>query len=226
MYATETLDIAGHRGEQVPHTFFRQEGGADHLAIVLPGFGYTCDMPLLYYSVRALLDARADVLQVEYAYNQRKDFRRLPDEERRQWLITDAAAACDAVLRQGTYPRVTLIGKSIGTRAMGHLLTTDARLARAHAVWLTPLLRDSHLRAQMQQHCPSLFVVGTNDPYYDASLLAEVRDATGGETVVVEGGDHSLEIAGNVQKSLDALAVTTRALQTFLTVERQTRHSS
>lgn len=214
-----TLDIAGYRGEQVPNTFFRQERSAGHIAILLPGFGYTCDMPLLYYVVLTLLDAGADVLQVEYAYNRRDDFRELPDTERRQWLYADVAAACDAAFGQGMYSLVTLVGKSIGTRAMGHVLTADTRFARARAVWLTPLLRDVHLRAQMcQQRCPSLFAVGTNDPYYDASLLAGVREATGGNAVVIEGGDHSLEIAGDIHGSLDALVAIIRALQTFLAV--------
>lgn len=213
---TATLDIAGHRGKQVPNTFFRQEV-AHHAAIVLPGFGYTCDMPLLYYSVLVMLDAGADVLQVEYSYSRQEEYRGLPQVEREQWLFADAAAACDAILSPRTYSLVTLIGKSIGTRAMGHVITTDGRLAHARAVWLTPLLRDERLREQMQrQGGPTLFVVGTEDSHYDASFLTEVQEATGGETVVIQGGDHSLEIAGDTLKSLDALVQTVRALQTFL----------
>jgi len=53
---TTTLPIRGYRDEAVPNHFQRQDDATDHLALVLPGFGYTCDMPLLYYTVGHLLD--------------------------------------------------------------------------------------------------------------------------------------------------------------------------
>lgn len=217
MYEVATLDIAGHRDERVPNTFFRQKRETSHVAIVLPGAGYTCDMPLLYYSVLTMLDAGADVLQVEYAYNRQPDFREIPDAEREQWIAADATAARDAALREAPYTQMTFIGKSIGTRAMGCLLATNPHPADVHAVWLTPLLRNDRLRAQIREHgSPSLFVIGTADPHYDASLLADVQEATGGDAIVVQGGDHSLEIAGNTPKSLDAIVQTIHALATFV----------
>ena len=62
----------------------------------------------------------------------------------------------------------------------------------------------------------SLFVIGTADPFYDAAYLAEVQHATRGETVVVDGADHSLEIQGDVLRSLEAIMQVMRALQQFL----------
>ncbi len=217
MYEVATLDIAGHRDERVPNTFFRQSSETGHIAIVFPGVGYTCDMPLLYYSVLTMLDAGADVLQVEYAYNRLPDFREIPDTERGQWIAADATAARDAALREASYTKVTLIGKSIGTRAMGYLLATNLHPAVVHTVWLTPLLRNDQLRAQIRQHRPpSLFVIGTADPHYDAALLADVQEATGGDAIIVQGRNHSLEIAGDTPKSLDAIVQTIHALATFV----------
>lgn len=142
MYSVNTLEISGYRNQPVPNTFFKQDEETRQVAILLPGWEHTCHMPLLYYPARLLLALGADVLQVEYAYNLRTDFQALPNSERLQWLFTDAAA-CSAALTQYTYEQVTLIGKSIGTLAMGHLLTTEPRLAQA--VWLTPLLRNDRL---------------------------------------------------------------------------------
>jgi len=216
-YAVASLEIHGYRDERVPNTFFRQQESSDSIAIVLPGFAYTCDMPLLYYPVLSMLDAGADVLQVEYAYNHREGYRRLTDDERAQLLFTDATAACDAALQQYLYASVTLIGKSIGTRAMGHLLSTNARLTHARAIWLTPLLRNAQLRTQMSGgEWSSLFIIGTTDPHYDATLLAEVQGATKGHAVVIEGADHSLEIAGDVLASLDAVTRMVRTFKEFL----------
>ena len=105
----------------------------------------------------------------------------------------------------------------MGTLAMGHLLATDARLQQAQCVWLTPLLRDERLRARIKQAKPrSLFVIGTADPHYAPVHLAEVEQATQGQSVVIEGANHSLEIAGHVVQSLQALEQVIRALEGFL----------
>jgi hypothetical protein len=217
MALTVTLDIPGHRDEPVPNTFNRQEGGTAHLAILFPGYGYRVTMPLLHYSERVLLAHGADVLRVEYAYDRDPTFRDLAEAERNRWFEADVEAACRVGLAQRAYSRVTLVGKSIGTLAMGHLIQANARLAGAECVWLTPLLGSPQLRAQIEQVKPrSLFVIGTADRNYNAALLAEVKRATGGDSLVVEGANHSLEIEGDVLRSVRALEQMVVALERFL----------
>ncbi|MER3459557.1 MAG: hypothetical protein C4309_13855, partial [Chloroflexota bacterium] len=87
--STTTLQISGYQGEPVPNTFFQHGGATDHIAIVLPGVRYTCPMPLLYYPTRLLLSMGADVLWVEYTYDQRPGFWALSEAERERWFITD-----------------------------------------------------------------------------------------------------------------------------------------
>ncbi len=218
MHSITTLPITGYRAEPVPNTFHRQDSEARHIAILLPGVAYTCHMPLLYYPTRLLLALGADVLWVEYAYQRRADFQALSDSERERWFISEVTAACQAALAQRPYQQITLIGKSLGTLAMGRLLTEDARLAQARAIWLTPLLRNSRLRTQIQQtQQRSLFVIGTADSHYDPAHLAEMQRATGGQVCVIDGADHSLEIEGDLWRSLQAIEQVMRAIQTFLT---------
>jgi hypothetical protein len=217
MAAAKTLEINGYRGAPVPHTFFQQEKEADHLAILLPGVGYSAHMPLLYYPLRLSLDLGADALRVEYAYAARAEYGALSAQEQARWLLTDVTAACRAALAQRRYREITLVGKSLGTLAMGHLLTAEPDLSRAQAIWLTPLLWNEPLRTQIQRARPrSLFAIGTADTHYNAAYLAELKAATGGEAVVVEGANHSLEIAGDVMGSLRALERVMRAVQAFL----------
>jgi hypothetical protein len=211
------LDILGYRDEPVPNTFARQEGKTAHLAILFPGYGYRVTMPLLHYSGRVLLAHGADVLCVEYAYDRNPAFRDLAEAERTRWFQADVEAACQAGLAQRAYSRVTLVGKSIGTLAMGHLIQADARLVGAECVWLTPLLGSPQLRAQIDQVKPrSLFVIGTADRNYDVALLTEVRKATGGDSILVEGANHSLEIEGDVLRSVQAVEQMVAALERFL----------
>jgi hypothetical protein len=217
MYSSTTLDIRGHRGDAVPNTFFAQDSETHHLAFVFPGLGYTAHMPVLYYPRRLLLERGADVLLVEYDYREQANLRMPRDPERDRWFFDDVAAACGAGLGQRPYSGVTLVGKSLGTLAMGYLLTEDTRLAQAQCVWLTPLLRDDRLRAQMRRaRGHSLFVIGTADGHYDPAYLDEVRLASGGESVVIEGADHSLEIKGDTVGSIRAVEQTVRAIQRFL----------
>ncbi len=218
MYTFETLDIRGYRDEAIPNTFFRQQDETRHLALLLPGFAYSAQMPVLYYPGRLLTQRGADVLRVDYAYHQRPEFQALPGDERDRWLHADAAAACRTALAQRSYDRLTLVGKSIGTLAMGYLLTGVRGLPRTQCVWLTPLLRSEPLLAQIQQARPrSLFAIGTADPQYDAAKLAAAEQATGGRSVVIEGADHSLEVADGVMESIRALQQMMLGLHEWLT---------
>ena len=109
------------------------------------------------------------------------------------------------------------VGKSLGTVAMSHLLATDARFAQSRQVWLTPVLRNDEVRAQIRRSGPrALVAIGTADPFYDPAYLGDLQAAAKSRVVVVDGADHGLEIAGNVWQSLQILERVTRAIQAFV----------
>lgn len=216
MFAAKRLPISGHGGELVPNEFLRQQGGSDHLAVLLPGLGYTCDMPLFYYAEGMLLDAGADVLRVEYAYRLHLSFGDIPAEERTRWLFADTTAALRIGLGQRPYREITFVGKSLGTLAMGHLLgeLTDRDV---RTVWLTPLLRDDDLRGRMLRHRgPALLAIGTADDHYQPTVLDDLREATGSRMVIVEDADHSLDIPGDPVASIAAVSQVVAAMQAFI----------
>jgi predicted alpha/beta-hydrolase family hydrolase len=216
--ATSTmLSITGYRDEPVPNRFVQPEGAGDQLAVLLPGIAYTLDMPLFYYTEHHLLHRGWDVLRVEYAYTKRPEFQRLPAQERARWLFTDATAAYRAGLTQRDYTGMAMVGKSLGTLAMGHLLTMEEPAMPMRAVWLTPLLGQERLRQQIVRFAgPSLFVIGTADSHYDPALLEDMRLATSGETVVIDGADHGVDIAGDPVASVRALGRIVEAMAGFL----------
>jgi hypothetical protein len=217
MVSLHTLSIEGHHKERVPHTFFRQNEETGHAAIVFPGWGYTVQMPLLYYTLELMLSLKADVLTVEYDYSHRKDFKELDNTGRTRCLLTDVRSAYHTLLKQRSYQQITIIGKSLGTRAMGYLLTEEAIPANVRAIWLTPILKDETLRQQIHQYGGrSLFISGTVDPHYDADYMIEVNKATNGRVVLIDGGDHSLNIKDNIKQSILELERVIESIKAFV----------
>ena len=212
-----SISISGHHGQPVPNTFIKQKGKTDHLALLFPGLHYSADMPVLYYPGRILLEREADLLQVETTYNRQPGFSALSDADQVAWLHADAAAALESPLAQRPYQRITLVGKSIGTLAMGELVHSDERLVKAGCIWLTPLLTNPRLVEQIEQggQC-GLFVTGTLDPYYQPQRLNQVVKVTCSSSLVIAGADHSLEVPGNIWATLTALNELMRSVNEFI----------
>jgi hypothetical protein len=210
-----SLDVVGYKSQPVPNTFFAQSRPTRHLGIVLPGYRYSAEMAPLYYAGRILLEQGADLLRIEYAYY-RTDFMKQPESEQDQWISSDVFAACKAALSHRSYEKITLVGKSIGTIAMGQLLA-DAVFQRATCIWLTPLLTIEWLRSRIEQtHPRSLFILGTADKFYQPDILKQLEHVTAGRSLVIEGANHGLEIPGDIPKSLAVLNQIVQVLQEFL----------
>ena len=200
------LDLFGYRDDPVPNTLLLHDTPATQVGVLLPGFGYTCDMPLFYYATSLLWNQGADVLRVEYSYHRRPRYRESSATTQLDWLLADTRAALDCVSGQPQYQEIILIGKSLGTRAMGYLLTTDSAPQNLRAVWLTPLLGDPVLGRQMQACAtPSLTIIGTADPHYDADYLERLALNQRHEILSIQDGDHSLDLAGDLDGSIAAL---------------------
>ena len=210
-----SLNAIGYKNQQVPNTFIIQPTPAQHLGIILPGYRHSADMADLHYAGRILLDQGADLLRVEYTYYQ-TDFMERPESEQDKWISSDAFAVCNAGLSHRPYEQITLVGKSLGTIAMGYLLA-DARFQRAACVWSTPLLTVEWLCSRIEQvHPRSLFIIGTADKFYKPDILKHLEHVTKGRAAVIEGANHGLEIPDDISKSLKALNQIVRELQEFL----------
>jgi predicted esterase len=217
MYSLRKLDFEGYRQEAVPNTFFQQHEATDHAALVLPGQGYSSQGPVLSYPRLELLARGADVLCVDYT--QRPDFSTFADQELLHCSIVDAEAAYRALMNQRAYRRITLVGKSLGTMVMAHLLITLSLPEPVLTAWLTPVLSFERVRTQMKQAPgPAFVAIGTADPYYNATQVAEIRQALQGrgDVLVIEHANHSLDIGTDALKSLDAIEEMIRAFQTVL----------
>jgi predicted alpha/beta-hydrolase family hydrolase len=208
-----TLSITGSDGSRLPNRFFRQPGAPKTLAVLFPGLHYSCDMPLLYYPFKLLLERGAEVLQVRVDYTQTA-YPSLTPEGRDALLAVDAQAVLQAARLQGNYTRLVLVGKSIGTVALACLVP---QAPTAITIWLTPLLRNPQVVAAAERNPgAALFVAGTGDNLYHPASLERIRKAARAEAAVIEAADHSLEIPGDFFASLRALEQAMRAISGFL----------
>jgi hypothetical protein len=210
-----SFDVVGYKNQRIPNTFIAQPNPTSHLGIILPGYRHSVDMADLHYAGRILLEQGADLLRVEYVYYQ-TDVMRQAESIQDAWISTDVFAACNAGLSYRPYTKITLVGKSLGTIAMGHLLA-DRRFQGANCVWFTPLLTIEWLCSRIEQvHPRSLFILGTADKFYQPDVLKHLENVTNGRSLVIEDANHGLEIPGSIPKSLMVLTQIVQALMDFL----------
>jgi hypothetical protein len=202
----------------VPNTFYRQELKSDHLALILPGLNYTCDMPLLYYATQVMLEAGADVVQVKYDYTRsRSDSSASTLKERFGDLQTDVTQIAHVAIVQRDYKHLTVIGKSLGTLAIPHFLQADLPLQPQTCVYLTPILNELVPIHDLIQTCPrNLFVIGTSDRYFDPELINQLISPNADNFMIIDGVNHSLEYPQDTFRSLEVLEKVIRRIQNIL----------
>ncbi|HEX7976703.1 MAG TPA: alpha/beta family hydrolase [Anaerolineales bacterium] len=212
------LSISGYAGKAVPNRFFKAQKAAEAgegLAVLFPGLRYTCDMPLLYYPTKLFLQRGFDVLQVHTDYT-RPEFQASSRRDQGIWLAADAKSAVQAGRAQGQYDHLVLVGKSIGTLVLAHLVANEST-AGAGAIWLTPLLHQPQLvEAAVRCKGPALFVAGSGDPTFDEAALVRIQEKTRAETMVIEGANHSLEVSEDPLEALGILQSIIQRMAEFL----------
>ncbi|NHI83767.1 MAG: hypothetical protein EAX81_05650 [Candidatus Thorarchaeota archaeon] len=217
MYSLQNLDIIGYDGAAIPNTYFKLEETDEKAAIVFPGRGYTSQGPLLHYTISLLLKNRINVLSVDYQYFNNQEYEALDWEEKRKWLFYDVGEAFKALVDYTNRDIDIMVGKSLGTLAMGYLLDRFTAARRATAIWHTPLLKQAELTRQIHKHHPrSLFVIGTRDPHYDDEILETVKRVTRGKTQVIENANHSMEVPGDVEDSINIILRVVDGIRNFL----------
>jgi hypothetical protein len=210
----KTLEAFGFKDQKVPNTFVVQSNPTGHLGIILPGYRHSADMADLHYAGRILREQGADLLRVEYLYYQ-TDYLNQSEDEQNQRISEDVFAVCNACLAFRPYNKITLVGKSLGTRGMGFLLG-DERFQKAECVWSTPPLTVEWLRSRIEQVRPrSLFIMGTADDYYKPEMLKHLVSITNGRAVIIEGATHGLEIPESIPRTLQGLGQIVQGLQEF-----------
>jgi hypothetical protein len=171
---------------------------ASPLTVVLPGRGYNALGPCIRFPVLALEDLGAVTRVVTYGST--------IDETRLG--LAEAMA--------GDWSSITFVAKSLGTRilaALGPLLRPSIP---ARAIWLTPLFFDEEVRAgAVATGWPALIVAGLADEAHDPEGHVRVVAALGASELLIDRGDHGLEVPGDVMATLRSMHDLVAAVRAF-----------
>lgn len=217
MVTVERLSIKGYNNRTLKTRFFKPDVDTQELALVFPGLAYTSDMPLLYYTIETIITCGINVLSVDFDYSNNQEFLKQSVRERSEWLLEDSEAALKMITSEKNQKVVCMVGKSMGTIVLGHLLETHEDLRDTKTIWLTPLIKNPELLEQMLAYMKeAVLVIGTNDSHYDRDIIDRLNASTQLSGIVIDGADHSLEIEGKITDSLRVLTQIVSILGPFL----------
>jgi hypothetical protein len=172
---------------------FHDDPASDRLMVMLPGQGYSCDHPVLYYLRRVAINHGFDVLSIEYGFQAAHlEF----DAQASATMQDDVWQAVNAVLERG-YRQVCIVGKSLGTPLAAELAKTIS-IGKVSLMLLTPIGDAS----QGLDTIRTLAVIGTGDLLYSPEMVTASPNV---EWQVFDGLNHSLEVQGDWRASLTAL---------------------
>ena len=217
MYSTEQWPIQGFRERPVPNTLFGKAARNTRLAVTFPGFAYTSQAPLFRYLIQLLNNRGCDVLSVDYDYSKDACFLGAEEPIKEEWFRRDVSAFYAAVTAHEQYERLVLLGKSLGTTALLHLVEAGLAHADVCFVWLTPGTSHARIaRAVAELDKPSLLLAGTADEFCRPEDYDLIRANPRATVELFPGADHSLELPGDLAASLENLKRCVDVVRRFL----------
>jgi hypothetical protein len=215
------LPIQTSDGRPVVHAFHRQDQAPRGLLICLPGQSYGVDGPLFYYPKRILQGRGWDTLGLTYSFQTTMSGL---TAEAVAASMTEARAAVQVAVQERTYPRLGLLGKSLGAGVLAWLCREEEGLGRAQAAFLTPLLGTPIFdTAFVESRSPAYVAIGTRDRFYDPAALDRLQSQRPFKLRVVEGQDHGLDFDGDLGSSLRHLRTIVDDLIEFFDPSQKTQ---
>lgn len=178
------------------------------LAVILPGIGYTCDRPLLYYSAKLAQGLGLEVVRVPYGGFPEKV---RGDLEKMRQSADMALAQAEEMLKDidwKQYEQALFIAKSVGTvvataYAHAHHLSCNFILfTPVEATFAVPV-----------EHAIAFH--GTADPWAETKTLKRLCRETNVPLHITENANHSLE-TGDVPLDIRNLQTVMKQAEAFM----------
>jgi len=184
-------------GIKVPCVKLSNAQQSNKTALILPGYAYPVDGPLLFYTKLLLVENDFDVITIDYHYNERDSFLKLDDKGKDEYFIKDQLYLADQLMAIIKTESFLLCGKSLGTTAItvmyDHPLIQN-RLYSTSYIWYTPAQAwEKLIRILKNEISPSFLVVGDSDPYYNKKNHSGLGKLPGYREMIIPGAGHMLE---------------------------------
>lgn len=161
------------------------------LAVFFPGIGYTTDKPLLYYSEKLAKQYQYETFRVSYGELDK-------DVEK---AFQEALTATEMMLMGYNwmrYEEILFVSKSIGTAVA--CAYAEKFNIRCRNIYYTPLEQTFSCSPQ-----PGIVFHGTADPWAKTDMIKEKCRAYDLPLHIIEGTNHSLEVADDTEKNIQNL---------------------
>lgn len=188
--------------------------GSSDLALVFSGFGYTYNMPILYYLIKLLSKKKYDILAVDFEYSINNNFLDLSDYEKEEYFVMDLNGIKDHIFAMA-YNKFLLAGKSLGATCC-FLLLKDNKMQKNtdQIIWITPGTYADEIYTHIAKSAKDNIVIyGTLDPYTKKKHLKLIQDQA--KIIAIEKGDHSLEV-DSIDDSIHVQAQLIKELNTMI----------
>lgn len=187
-----------------------QESSTPSLAVVLPGAGYSCKQPLLYFAIELLLSRGFQVLTIDQTYSENTDWLGLKTMESALKVVQEDAFTLFPSIEERFGTKIhTLLGRSLGTYAMASGLNQQL-ISPTQLIWQTPSLNDQW---ETLKNCriKSFAIIGTADERFSVAKEYLPKD-----TFIVDHADHAMELPNDPIGSIDVLKRVTAAMNEWL----------
>lgn len=206
--------VVGYKEIEVPYTVVLTEDYTKKLAIFLPGAGYTTKSPLFHFAEEIFLNQNYDVLRVNYQYTD-KAYDEFTMKELDEAILHDVRLVISEALKGRNYQEFYLVGKSLGTIAMGAEMKRP-EFSEAKAVWVTPLLnREEVLNTMVNSKNPALCYIGDKDRYYSPGAFELLKTNPNLDATLLPDINHRLDCDTDALKSIDALKQIIAGIKNF-----------
>lgn len=198
-----TIETNAGNGLTVKNTLsYHNNPTSNHLLVLLPGRNYYVSHPVLHYLRKVALIEGWDVLPVQYGF---QVFHGTQPGD----LLSESRQALNRALERG-YGHVCIVGKSLGS-PLAAQLAQECTMKHKSLLLLTPI----GSAARDAGDIPTLAIIGTADPTYDAKAI-EQDDRLTIRWRVYERLNHGLEIDGDWRASVDELNAIMTECEAFL----------
>lgn len=217
-------DLFGVNGRPLSTPFWQSgDQPSAKLMCTFPGYSYPVEAPATFYQKVYFLESGYDWIGFDYRYNENGEYVSLADGEKRRYFREEQIKIGEYILDNFPVREIVLLGKSLGTRAIGEILKNTNMGAlgdRLKIILLTPVDGAFDIVREIEKHgIRTLVVIGDKDPYYDRYAASELWASRFVRTGVIENAGHVFEEIGHdLEESILNLYKTIRFTDDFLAV--------